>query len=395
MEKVQFDPTSRKVQRDPYPHYRRLRDEAPVYLIESLQAYALTRYEDCKNTFLHPEQYSAKDFIEQAFGDLDPVPEVPSMIALDPPAHTRLRKLAAHGFLPAVTRALEPKIHEIVNGLLDGIQAKGRTFDFVNDFAAYAPVSVTAETIGVDSSQRENFKVWTADLLNAANRATLAANDVSRIRTSVAKLRTYLEGVIEDRRRNPGNDFISQLVRAEVDDESLTSLEVLSIIILTHFGGSETPSHLIGNSLIALFDNPETFTALRDEPALAPKVVEESLRYWSPVQLVFQTATQDIELHNTVIPSGSYVLSYISSANRDERQFPDPDRFDIYRNTDGYLSFAIGPHYCPGARIGRRMAAIALTAVLERMPNIRRLEPETEWLPSLWVRGAKSLPVVY
>ena len=395
MSKVQFDPTNREVQRNPYPHYRRLRDEAPVYLIEPLRAYVLTRYEDCKNTFLHPELYSAKDFIEQAFGDLDPVPEVPSMIALDPPAHTRLRKLAAHGFLPSVTRAMEPKIQEIVNTLLDGIQTKGRTFDFVNDFAAYVPVSVTAETIGVDSTQRENFKVWTADLLNAANRATLADDEVRRIRTSVAKLRAYLEGAIEDRRRNPGEDFISQLVRAEVDDESLTSLEVLSLIILTHFGGSETPSHLIGNSLIALFDNPETFAALRADHALAPKVVEESLRYWSPVHLVFQTATQDIELHNTLIPGGSYVMSYVSSANRDERHFPDPDRFDIHRNTDGHLSFAIGPHYCPGARIGRRMAAIALTAVLERMPNIRRLEPETHWLPSLWVRGAKSLPVAY
>ena len=290
---------------------------------------------------------------------------------------------------------MEPKIHEIVHTLLDGIQAKGHTFDFVNDFAAYVPVSVTAETLGIDSSQRENFKVWTADLLNAANRATLAANDVKRIRTSVAKLRTYLEGVIADRRRNPGEDFISQLVRAEVDDESLTSLEVLRVIILTHFGGSETPSHLIGNSLIALFDNPDTFAALRADRALAPKVVEESLRYWSPVNLVFQTVTQDIELHNTIIPSGSYVLSYISSANRDERQFSDPDRFDIHRNTDGHLSFAIGPHYCPGARIGRRMAAIALTVILERMPNIRRLEPYTDWLPSLWVRGAKSFLVAY
>ena len=395
MSKVQFDPTNREVQRNPYPHYRRLRDEAPVYLIEALRAYALTRYEDCKNTFLHPELYSAKDFIEQAFGDLDPVPEVPSMIALDPPAHTRLRKLAAHGFLPSVTRAMEPKIHEIVNTLLDGIRAKERTFDFVNDFAAYVPVSVTAETIGVDSTQRENFKVWTADLLNAANRATLADDEVRRIRTSVAKLRAYLEGAIEDRRRNPGEDFISQLVRAEVDDESLTSLEVLSLIILTHFGGSETPSHLIGNSLIALFDNPETFAALRADHALTPKVVEESLRYWSPVHLVFQTATQDIELHNTLIPGGSYVMSYVSSANRDERHFPDPDRFDIHRNTDGHLSFAIGLHYCPGARIGRRMAAVVLTAVLERMPNIRRLEPYTNWLPSLWLRGAKSLPVAY
>lgn len=393
--RIEFDPTQRAVQQDPYPYYRRLRDEAPVYRIDALKGYALTRYDDCKNTFLHPELYSAKDFIKQAFGDLDPVPEVPSLIAMDPPDHTPLRKLAGQGFLPSVTRAVEPKIVAIVNGLLDDIEAQGREFDFVNDFAAFVPVSVTAELIGVDRSQRENFKIWTSDLLNAANRASLAAADVSRIRASVEQLRAYLEGVIAERRRAPTDDFISQLVKAEIDGDMLSTIQVLSVAILTHFGGSETPSHLISSSLLALFENPATFDEVRGNLALTTELVDETLRYWSPVNLVFQTATQDIELHDTVIPGGAYVLSYISSANRDERRFADPDRFDLHRDTHGHLSFAHGPHYCPGAALGKRMAAIALSAVLARMPRIRRLEPTTDWLPSLWVRGAKSLRVAY
>ncbi len=395
MSDVQFDPTLPEVQQDPYAWYRRLRDEAPVFHIKALNAWGLFRYDDCKNTFLHPEDYSARDFITQAFGDLDPVPETPSLIAMDPPAHTPLRKLAAQAFTPSVTRRMEPKVTAIVNKLLDEIMARGRSFDFVADFAAYVPVSVTAELIGVDPSQRENFKVWTADLLNAANRASLSADDVRRIRASVAELRTYLERTIAERRVAPRDDFISTLITAEVDGDVQSAIQVLSTTILTHFGGSETPSHLISSSLIAMFDNPQVHAAVLADHALAGKLVDETLRYWSPVNLVFQTATRDIELHDTVIPGGAYVLSYISSGNRDERRFSEPDRFDLERDPHGHLSFAHGPHYCPGASLGRRMGAIALQAVLERMPDIKRIHPTTEWLPSLWVRGARTLPVAY
>jgi cytochrome P450 len=395
MPSIDFNPTLAAVQRDPYPYYRQLRDEAPVFYIEALKAWGLFRFDDCRETFLHPETFSAKDFITQAFGDLDPVPETPSLIAMDPPEHTPLRKLAGQAFTPSITRSLEPRIRGIVNGLLDEIMARGRTFDFVADFAAYVPVSVTAELIGVDRSQRENFKIWTADLLNAANRASLGPDDVARIRASVAELRAYLETTIAERRRAPAEDFISHLVNAEVDGDMLSAIQVLSIVVLTHFGGSETPSHLISSALLALFENPDAMQAIREKPSLSANLVEETLRYWSPVNLVFQTATREVELHHAVIPAGAYVLSYIASANRDERRFADPDRFDIHRDAHGHLSFAHGPHYCPGAALGKRMAAIAIDAVLERLPALHRLNPETEWLPSLWVRGARSLPVAY
>jgi len=369
---VEFDPTRYEVQIDPYPHYQRLRDEAPVYWIEALKAFALTRYEDCKNTFLHPERYSARDFIAQAFGDLDPVPEVPSIIAMDPPEHTPVRKLAAQGFRPALIRGLEPEIYRIVDSLLDDVERSGRSFDFVHDFAAYVPVSVAAELLGVDRGQREHFKIWTADLLKAANRASLPDSEVETIRASVAQLRAYLEDEIAKRRRSPSNDFLSLLVKSEEEGDTLSPTQVLSIAILTHFGGSETPSHLISSSLIALFENSGLLEQVRDEPGLIPKLVEETLRFWSPVHLVFQTAAQDIELHNVKIPEGSYVLSYISSANRDERFFADPDRFDIDRDTRGHLSFSHGPHFCPGAGLGRRSAPAPCERTSSRSTKARR-----------------------
>ncbi len=395
MSRIDFDPTRRDVQNDPYPWYRQLRDDAPVHFIEPLQAWGLFRYEDCRNTFLHPEDYSARDFIRQAFGDLDPVPETTSIIAMDPPAHTPLRRLTATAFVPAVTRRMEPEIRRIVNALLDDIETRGREFDFVNDFAAYIPVSVTAALIGVDPAQRQNFKLWTADLLNAANRASLPPNEVSRIRASIAELRAYLEGVIEERRAAPADDFISILLNAEIEGDMLSAIQVLSVTILTHFGGSETPSHLISSALSALFEHDHVHRAVLADRALAANLVDETLRFWSPVNLVFQTATRDIDLHGTTIPEGAFVLSYIASANRDERRFADPERFDLQRDPQGHLSFAHGPHYCPGASLGRRMGAIAIEILLERMPAIRRIQDRIDWLPSLWVRGARSLPVAY
>ena len=232
---------------------------------------------------------------------------------------------------------------------MDDIETRGREFDFVNDFAAYIPVSVTAALIGVDPAQRQNFKLWTADLLNAANRASLPPNEVSRIRASIAELRAYLEGVIEERRAAPADDFISILLNAEIEGDMLSAIQVLSVTILTHFDGSETPSHLISSALSALFEHDHARRAVLADRALSANLVDETLRFWSPVNLVFQTATRDIDLHGTTIPEGAFVLSYIASANRDERRFADPERFDLQRDPQGHLSFAHGPHYCPGA----------------------------------------------
>ncbi|HVW42763.1 MAG TPA: cytochrome P450 [Amycolatopsis sp.] len=386
---VAFNPLLPEVQQDPYGYYKKMRDEAPLAFIEPLGAWGIFRYEDVSNTFRHPEIFSAKDFITNAFGEFDPVPEVPSIIALDPPDHTRLRRLANKAFLPGAIRAMEPTVQKVIDKLLDEVQAKGGEFDFVHEYAAFIPVGVTAALLGVeDELARGDFKRWTMDLLKAPSRGVLPQDELDRMHQSVAELREYFTKQIEYRRKNPGTDLVSALVKAEEENQTLTAAEVLSLVTLLQFGGSETPSHLITTTLHQLFTHPEALASVRADAGRAITAVDETLRLISPVNFVFQTAVQDVEYADATIPSGSLVFSYISSANRDERVFDDPDVFDMERAASPkHLSFAQGAHYCIGAPLGRMMCAKAVSSALERFPNLRPLEANPEWMPSFWVRG--------
>lgn len=391
---LEFNPLAAEFQQDPYRHYKRARDESPILFVEALNAWGIFRYEDCANTFKHPELFSAKDFIINAFGEFDPVPEVPSIIALDPPDHTRLRKLANRAFTPKVIRGMQSNIEAVITGLLDEAQEQGE-FDFVADFAAYVPVSVTAEILGVDAALgRGDFKRWTMDLIKAPSRMALPQDELDRMHTSVAELRAYFTDQIAYRRTHPGNDLISALVQAEEGDEKLTELEVLSLVSLIQFGGSETPSHLIGTAMWELFQQPQTRRRVQEDPALVGEVIDETLRHQSPVHFVFQTATQDIAYEHATIPAESLVFAFIGSANRDERVFDDPDIFDIDRaGKSRHLAFARGAHYCIGDMLGKLMCGSAVRQALERMPDLHPVGPEMEWMPSFWIRGPKELRV--
>jgi cytochrome P450 len=384
-----FNPLLWDVQQDPYAYYARLRHTAPVYYIESLNAWGIFRYDDVVYTLKHPELFSARDFIHSAFGEFDPVPEVPSIISLDPPEHTRLRKLANKAFLPSVIRAMEPNIQKLINGLLDEVMEKGGEFDCVSEYAAYVPVSVTAEILGVDPVlARGDFKRWTMDLLKAPSRSALAVEERAGMGKSVQELREYFREQIVYRRKHPGIDLISALVRAEEDDQMLTETEVLSLIVLLQFGGSETPSHLITSTLYELFENPVALAVVRADLSRIADAVDETLRHMSPVHFIFQTSTQDVEVAGATIPKNSQVFSFIGSANRDEKAFANPDTFDIDRRAASrHLSFAQGAHYCIGAGLGRTMCTMAVRTALERMPKLAPRTQEIRWLPSFWVRG--------
>ncbi|MFJ8816564.1 cytochrome P450 [Amycolatopsis thermoflava] len=392
---VEFNPLLHEVQQDPYGYYKQMRDHAPVAFIEPLGAWGLFRYEDVAHTFKHPEIFSARDFITNAFGEFDPVPEVPSIIALDPPDHTRLRRLANKAFLPGAIRAMEPTVQKVIDKLLDEVEAKGGEFDFVHEYAAYIPVGVTAALLGVeDELARGDFKRWTMDLLKAPSRGVLPEEELKSIRKSVDELREYFIRQIEYRRKHPGTDLISALVKAEEENQTLTAAEVLSLVTLLQFGGSETPSHLITTTLHQLYTHPDALASVRADSGRAMAAVDETLRLISPVNFVFQTAVQDVEYETATIPAGSLVFSYISSANRDERVFEDPDVFDMDRKaTVKHLSFAQGAHYCIGAPLGRMMCAKAVSSALERFPGLRPLEENPEWMPSFWVRGFSRYPV--
>ncbi|MBW0100970.1 cytochrome P450 [Pseudonocardia sp. KRD291] len=391
---VDFNPLSPEFQQQPYPLYKQARDETPVRFIEALNAWGIFRYEDCAYTFKHPELFSARDFIANAFGEFDPVPEVPSIIAMDPPEHTRLRKLANVAFTPKVIRGMQDRIEKVIGDLLDEAQQKDE-FDFVSDFAAYVPVSVTAEILGVDAVLgRGDFKRWTMDLIKAPSRTALPADELAQMKRSVEELRAYFTDQIAYRRKNPGNDLISALVHAEEENQSLTETEILSLVALIQFGGSETPSHLIGTSMWELFQQPGTRARAQADPALFSEVVDETMRHQSPVHFVFQTATQDIAMHGETIPADSLVFSFIGSANRDERVFENPDTFDIDRpGKNKHLGFARGAHYCIGDMLGKLMCGSAVRQALQRMPALHPVEPDMEWMPSFWIRGPKELRV--
>ncbi|WP_052207459.1 cytochrome P450 [Sinomonas humi] len=395
---LEFNPFLRDYQQNPHGYYRTMRNEAPAYYIEPLNVWALFRYDDVVDTLRRPDLYSSRDWIRNTLGEYDPVPQVTNLIAMDPPDHTRIRKLANKAFLPGVIRKMEGDIRALIEELLDEVQDRGREFDFVHDYAAHVPVNVTAKILGADErTARNEFKRWTMDLLRAPSRSVLPQEDLDQIKRSMTELREYFTELIEFRRRNPGNDLVSVLVQAEEDSQALTADEILSLAFILQFGGSETPSHLISSSLLNLFDHPDAMAAVKADPAkTADAVIDETFRYSSPVHFVSRTATQDIEIHGQTIPKDSIVMAYISSANRDETVIEDPDTFDITRKGNSrHLALGLGTHYCLGALLGKMMCGTALTRALERMPSLQPIHETPEWMPSYWVRGLNTFPVRY
>ncbi|TCK25778.1 cytochrome P450 [Pseudonocardia endophytica] len=386
-----FDPMSEDYQQNPFGYYRAMRHEAPAYFIESMGVWALFRYEDVVTTLRRPELYSSRDWINNALGEFDPVPQVPSIISSDPPDHARLRRLASKAFVPGLIKKMEPGIRGLISELLDEVQDRSE-FDYVSDFAANVPVNVTAQILGADKTiARNEFKRWTADLIRSGARSVLPQEELDRIHRSVNELRGYFTELIAYRRIHPGDDLVSALVQAEEDQQVLSADEVLSLTFIIQFGGAETPSHLISSALWECFGDPALLDAVKTDPDVLPLVIDETFRHVSPVRFLGRTTTQDIELHGKVIPADSVLLSYIASACRDETVFAEPDTFDINRpGLSRHLALGMGPHYCIGAVLGKMMCGLALGMTLQRMPNLRPVADDVTWLPSPWVRGLAS-----
>lgn len=387
---VNFDPLDREVQQNPFPFYARMREESPVQFVDSVGAWGIFPYKEVNETFQQPEIYSAKDFTTNSFGEFHPVPEVTSLIATDPPEHSRVRRIAGSGFRPGPMKIMAPKVEKVIDRILDDVERIGPEFDMVSDFAAYVPVNVTADFLGVeDPDVREQFKRWTADTLKAPNRHVLPEDELERMRKSRDESRAYFEELVEYRRSNPGDDFISMLLQAEGEDgDTLSTLEILSLVQIIQFGGSETPSHLISSTMLELFNRPEILEEVRMDASRAMPAVQETLRVNSPVQMVFQTAIQETEVLGVTIPKDSMVFAYIASANHDPAVFDRPDEFILDRpNLNKHLSFATGAHHCLGAPLGRMMCARAVSKLLERFPNLTPLDNDPEWMESYWVRG--------
>jgi cytochrome P450 len=361
--------------------------------LEPLQAWAISRYRDVDFAIRNPQLFSSARWLSESLGDLKPVPEVPWMIELDPPDHSRLRKLVSKAFTPRTVSLLEPRVRAIAKELLAPLRAEGK-FDFVRDFASSLPVIVIAEMLGVEPNHRADFRRWSDNIVHATSRPGAEAERAA-IRRTNTEMRAYFEDAISRRRSEPRNDLLTALVQAEEDRQVLTSDEVLAMAMLVLVAGNETTMNLLGNTVLALLAHPHALAAVQRQRSLLPQLIEEVLRYDSPVQMVFRRTTNKVELSGTTIPADSTVFVLLGSANRDEAKFPDPDRFELGRDANEHLAFGFGTHFCLGAGLARLEARVALEEFLYSCPPVVAEIGRVERLRSPIVRGPKILPLSF
>ena len=378
---------------DPYPTYAELRRSAPVALAPD-GVLVLTRYADCAALLRHPSCGRADpDGLFTSLG----MPEwrehaglsqlFSSMLNINPPDHTRIRRLVSGVFTPRRVAGLQPAIARLTEDLLSTMSG---TVNFVDAFAFPLPVTVIGELLGVPAADRPQFQSLVRDwtlLLDVYDDDVLARADAAAIR-----IRSYLADLAAERRRHPQPDLMTALVAAESGDERLTEDELLSTAALLFGAGFETTTHLLGNALVALLDHPDQLERLRNVPALGASAVEEFLRFDSSVQLTGRTALADLDLAGIPVAAGQRVIAYLGAANRDPARFENPDRLDLSRADNVPLSFGGGIHYCLGAALARLEAQIALPALLQRFPRIALAGP-LERRDSLTLRGFLTLPV--
>ncbi|MEX2245163.1 MAG: cytochrome P450 [Dehalococcoidia bacterium] len=377
-----FDPAFRQ---DPYPKYAELRREAPVYRHPAMGFTAVSRYDGVVHVLMNPNLFSSKAIDLNIDGN-----PTRTVINTDPPLHTSMRNLVNRAFTPRMVAELEPRIREITASLLDAVVESGET-DLVRDLAIPLPVAIIAGLLGIDDDRHDDFKRWSTVFIGTA-----PGEDGERARQDqiFEEARAYFREVIDARRRQPGSDLISALVAVSGDDEEhlLGPSDLLAFIALLLVAGNETTTNLIGNAVLALLDHPEQLEMLRRDMSLLPNAVEEALRYESPVQNLFRTATEDTEIGGVPVPKDSGVIPIYASANRDDAKFPDGDRFDITRNTQGHVAFGHGVHFCLGAPLARLEAKVALEQVILRMPGLRREPGRPEWfMHAPFLRGLVTL----
>ncbi len=386
-----YSPYAYEIHEDPYPTYRRLRDEAPLYHNEAEGFWALSRHADVVEGFRDSERFSSSHGVS-----LDPQASGPhayrtmSFLAMDPPKHGRMRGLVSRGFTPRRVAELEPRIRELTREHLDAAMARG-TFDFISDLAGKLPMDVISELIGVPASDRDEVRRL-ADLL--VHRED-GVNDVPPAGIEAAlTLVGYYSDMLARRRANPTDDLTSALLDAELDGDRLDDEEIIGFLFLMVVAGNETTTKLLGNAWYWAWRNPDERSKPFADPSLIPAWVEETLRYDTSSQMLARITTTDVALHDRVIPAGDRVVLLAGSANRDERVFPDADRYDLDRPPQQaqLASFGFGRHFCLGASLARLEARVALEELVGRVAEYD-IDPDgISRVHSVNVRGFAHLP---
>jgi cytochrome P450 len=381
---------------DPYPAYARWRAERPVARPRE-RLYVLSRFADCEAVLADPAFGRATDDGGRPPRGLGPGRRgdgaaARSMLALNPPDHTRLRRLVARAFTPARVRELAPRVEALTAELLDGARkgTDGR-FDLISALALPLPVAVISELLGIPPADRPRLVAWSDALARSLDPPFLIPDEArGRQRAARDDFAAYLRELLPSRRRSPGGDLISALIGVHDAGGPLTEDELIGLCMLLLIAGHETTRSLIGAAVLALLRHPAELAALAARPSLAEQAVEEALRYDPPVQLVSRFALRDTEISGTTIAAGSFTLLLVGAANRDAALCPDAEHFSVTRAVPRHLAFGHGIHFCLGAPLARLEAAVALRQLLPLLPRLR-IAGEPQWRPNTVLRGLEHL----
>jgi cytochrome P450 len=391
-----LDPANRA---DPYAVYKQFRDHGPMHLPEA-NLTVFSAYRDCDEALRHPSSSSDRlksTVVQRLLADGATARPMgpPGFLFLDPPDHTRLRKLVNKAFVPKVVNELQPDITELVDGLFDRIAERGR-FDVVSDLAYPLPVAVICRLLGVPLEDEPGFSHASALLAQALDPFfTITGEPLQGMEERIQAgqwLRGYLHELIGQRRSRPGDDLMSRLIAVEESGDQLTEDEIVSTCSLLLIAGHETTVNLIANAILAMLRHPRQWAALGADADRAPAVIEETLRYDPPVQLVARIAADDMTIGDTTVVKGDSMMLLLAAAQRDPVEFERPETFDPDRNGFRHLAFGRGLHYCLGAPLARLEAAVALSAVTERFPEAH-LDGEPVYKRNVTLRGLSTLSV--
>jgi hypothetical protein len=381
---------------DPYPLYARLRAESPVHWDSLLHVWVVTRYDDVVRVlkeFSAQRTPSPEQLTALGLEGLNPIAAVMvrQMLFMDPPAHTRIRNLASAAFTPRKVDALRVHIREIARRLIAEAAAKG-TFDVIEDLAGPLPCIVTAEMLGVPTSDHRQLKVWSQDFAEMLGNFAHNPDHVPRILRSTEEMTAYFRSAMRKDRLRP-DGLLNSLAGAEIDGDRLSEDEVIANCIVTMVGGQETTTNLIANGILSLIRNPSELAKLRARPELVPSGVEELLRYESPSQHTGRLAPADTEIGGKLIRKRQAVMAVMAAANRDPARFPEPDRLDVERKENRHLAFGWGAHFCFGAPLARIEGQIVFDELIRAFPTWELGPGPLVWRSNLGLRGLTSLRV--
>jgi unspecific monooxygenase len=385
---------------DPYPVYAELRERAPVLYDEATDHYLVARYQDV-NALLRDKRFG-RTYLHAASHTEMGHPDPPSwhdpfwdlinagILDMEPPDHTRVRRLVSKAFTPRYVEGLLPRVQEIMDGLVDRVAGSGE-FDLLSEIAEPLPVNVIAEMLGVPDADRHLLRPWSADIckMYELNPSLEMQQDAVRASTEFSG---YLRGLAHERRAVPGEDLISQLAQVLDEGERLTEDELVGTCVLLLNAGHEATVNATGIGWWTLFRTPGALERLREDPSLLPTAVDELLRFDTPAQMFERWVLEDVELYGVTIPRGAELGLLFGSANRDPAVFDRPGELDLAREPNPHLTFGAGIHFCLGAPLGRQELQISFGTMLERFPRIEPVE-EPPWKPNYVIRGLAELRV--